>query len=132
MFSAIFDVAAFHKACGVPILDKPTIPSPERIALRRSLISEEVNNELFPAMMENDLPGIADAIGDSIYVLIGTALEYGIPLDMVWNTIQAANMAKVDPVTGLVNRRADGKILKPEGWTPPNIIGVLASVSKEV
>jgi predicted HAD superfamily Cof-like phosphohydrolase len=30
-------------------------------------------------------------------------------------------MAKVDPVTGKVIRRADGKILKPEGWTPPQL-----------
>jgi len=30
-------------------------------------------------------------------------------------------MAKVDPVTGKVKRREDGKILKPEGWTPPDL-----------
>lgn len=126
MYNAVKQVAAFHLACGVPHLDRPAVPSPERIALRRSLINEEVNNELFPAMMENDLVGVADALADSIYVLIGTALEYGIPLGHVWVAVQNANMAKVDPKTGLVNKRADGKVLKPEGWTPPNIAGVLA------
>jgi predicted HAD superfamily Cof-like phosphohydrolase len=31
-------------------------------------------------------------------------------------------MAKVDPETGKVRRReSDGKILKPEGWQPPNM-----------
>jgi predicted HAD superfamily Cof-like phosphohydrolase len=30
-------------------------------------------------------------------------------------------MAKVDPVTRKVKRREDGKILKPEGWTPPDM-----------
>ena len=30
-------------------------------------------------------------------------------------------MAKVDPHTGKVSRREDGKILKPEGWKPPDM-----------
>lgn len=34
-----------------------------------------------------------------------------------WRT----NFAKVDPVTGRVTRREDGKILKPEGWQPPEL-----------
>jgi predicted HAD superfamily Cof-like phosphohydrolase len=77
-------------------------------------------------MAAKSLPDIADAIADSIYVLVGTALEYGIPLDRVWAAVRAANMAKVDPVTGLVRKRADGKILKPDGWQPPDIAGVLS------
>jgi predicted HAD superfamily Cof-like phosphohydrolase len=76
-------------------------------------------------MAAKSLPDIADAIADSIYVLVGTALEYGIPLDRVWNAVQAANMAEVDPVTGLVRKRTDGKILKPDGWLPPDIAGIL-------
>jgi predicted HAD superfamily Cof-like phosphohydrolase len=27
-------------------------------------------------------------------------------------------------------RRADGKVLKPEGWTPPDIVGVLERQAK--
>lgn len=38
---------------------------------------------------------LADAIADSIYVLIGTALEYGLPLCQVWNQVQNSNMAKL-------------------------------------
>jgi predicted HAD superfamily Cof-like phosphohydrolase len=30
-------------------------------------------------------------------------------------------MAKIDPTTGKVLRREDGKILKPEGWQPPSL-----------
>jgi len=131
------DVAAFHNACDVPALTKPAIPPPDRVKLRWNLIDEEVNVELREAMAidgrgyplpitEPHLPSIADAIADSIYVLVGTALEYGIPLARVWDAVQAANMAKVGP-DGKVIRREDGKILKPEGWQPADIAGILNS-----
>ncbi len=91
------------------------------------LIREEVNRELLPAMEANDLPEIADAMADAIYVIVGAAIEYGIPLDRVWAAVQNANMAKVDPITGKVRKRADGKVLKPDGWTAPDIVAVLAA-----
>ena len=50
----------------------------------------------------------------------------GIPLDRVWAAVHRSNMAKVDPATGKVIKRADGKVLKPEGWTPPDIPAALA------
>jgi predicted HAD superfamily Cof-like phosphohydrolase len=31
------------------------------------------------------------------------------------------NFAKIDPVTGKVRKREDGKVLKPEGWEPPQL-----------
>ena len=119
------DVAAFHRACDVPVVAKPTLAQPERMFLRVNLIEEEVNHELVPALYSGNMTDIADALADSIYVIVGTALEYGIPLDKVWEAVQKANMAKVDPVTGKVHKRADGKVLKPEGWTPPDIAAVL-------
>jgi predicted HAD superfamily Cof-like phosphohydrolase len=33
-------------------------------------------------------------------------------------------LAKRQP-DGTVKRRADGKVMKPDGWTPPDIAGVL-------
>lgn len=125
MQKVISDLRDFHVACDVPILNEPTIPPLPRKALRRRLIDEEVNKELIPALDADDLEKIADGIADGIYVLVGTALEYGIPLEYVWAEVQRSNMQKVDPKTGKVCRREDGKILKPEGWTPPDIRGVL-------
>ena len=132
MEKAVQDVVTFHTACDVPVLTSPKIPAKERQTLRWKLITEEVNVELYAAMFVSDfktpsqkLAAIADAIGDSIYVLIGTAVEYGIPLASVWQAIQNANMAKVDPTTGKVTKRADGKVLKPEGWQPPDIEAII-------
>jgi predicted HAD superfamily Cof-like phosphohydrolase len=38
-----------------------------------------------------------------------------------WEEVIRSNMDKVDPETGMVRKRSDGKILKPEGWKPPNL-----------
>jgi len=118
------DVKAFHAACDVPILAQPAVPSEDRVKLRVVLLEEEMR-EFLLASANGDLIQIADALADLIYVAVGTALEYGIPLEHVWDEVQRSNMAKVDPATGKVHKRADGKILKPEGWIGPNIMGVL-------
>jgi len=31
------------------------------------------------------------------------------------------NFAKIDSTTGKVRKRADGKVLKPEGWKAPEL-----------
>ncbi len=121
MRQAIQDVTDFHIACDIPILHVPTFPHSDRVELRVKLIDEEVNKELLPAIERRDMVAVADGIADSIYVLTGMALEFGIPLECVWEAVQAANMAKLDPITGKVRRREDGKVLKPDGWQPPDI-----------
>ena len=147
------DVAKFQKAYDAPCHPSRAIArgcqdlSPERIALRLGLVFEEFT-ELAKAhgvstrTMEDqyegfvritpptlkDVPEIADAIGDCIYVLVGMALEYGIPLDHVWQEIQDSNMKKF-PGGRVLRRESDGKVLKPEGWQPPDIEGALAKVS---
>ena len=118
------DVRAFHEATGVPVLKRPTLPDWTRSDLRASLHSEE-DKELREAIFAQDLEAIAKELADLIYIAAGTALEFGIPLDRVWDEVHRSNMAKVDPVTGRVRYREDGKVLKPEGWTPPDIAKVL-------
>jgi len=123
------DVEDFHKVMGLPVLDKPQFPPQERIDLRVKLIAEEVE-ETLEAIYKRDMVETADGLADIIYVCIGAALEFGIPLNDVWNEVQRSNMAKVDPLTGKVNKREDGKVLKPEGWTPPNIALIISEASK--
>lgn len=126
------DVTAFHKMMGQPVLDTPTVPSNERITLRANLIIEEFEetlkslgvNKYGNIELRPDLAGLADGLTDLIYVLVGCALEFGIPLEDVWKEVQRSNMAKAGP-DGIVRKRADGKVLKPEGWTPPDIETVL-------
>ncbi|KRA97753.1 hypothetical protein ASD83_11705 [Devosia sp. Root685] len=124
MKSLLADVAGFHQVCDLPVLAKPQFV-PERAALRSALLAEECQ-ETVDALARGDMEKIADGLADVIYVAIGTALEFGIPLERVWAEVHRSNMAKVDPVTGKVVKRSDGKVLKPEGWTPPDVLGALA------
>ena len=124
MKTLLDDVAGFHQACDLPVLAKPQFV-PERAALRAALLAEECQ-ETVEALERGDMEKIADGLVDVIYVAIGTALEFGIPLERVWAEVHRSNMAKVDPVTGKVVKRVDGKVLKPEGWTPPDVARAIA------
>jgi predicted HAD superfamily Cof-like phosphohydrolase len=124
MKTLITDVTDFHRACDLPVHTQPRFV-PERAALRSALLAEECQ-ETVEALERGDMEKIADGLADVIYVAVGAALEFGIPLDRVWAEVHRSNMAKVDQATGKVVKRADGKVLKPEGWTPPDVAGVLA------
>lgn len=120
MKTLLYDVRDFHRATDTPVLEFPRVPDADRRVLRDRLLREEFN-EFVEANDRGDVVEVADALADIIYVAVGTALEYGIPLDRVWDEVQRTNMAKIDPTTGRVRRREDGKILKPAGWTAPDI-----------
>lgn len=114
------DVLAFHeKFCPHLIGERPGVPTFGALDLRMSLIQEEFD-ELGNAAAKGDIPGVADACADLIYVVAGMAVTYGIDLRPIWAAVQAANMAKEGG-----GSRSDGKILKPPGWQAPDIEGVL-------
>lgn len=121
---AIRDVTTFNVAMDLQIRAVPTIPDQGEIELCEDLLREEID-ELRDAWDARDLVGISDGITDTIYILIGIAIRFGIPLADVWAEVHGTNIAKVDPATGKVTRRADGKILKPAGWKPPAIALIL-------
>ena len=116
------DVREFHQAFGQRTGEKPEFPDREERILRRKLITEEFN-ELTDAEYANDLVEVADALADIIYIVCGTAVSYGIPLDDVFAEVHRSNMAKL--VNGKVIRREDGKVQKPAEWTPPDIRSIL-------
>jgi len=116
------DVKEFHETFGQRIGEKPEFPDDEERKLRVKLLREEFREYLDGESFEN-LVEVADALADIIYIACGTAVSYGIPLDDVFAEVHRSNMAKL--VDGKVLRREDGKIQKPEGWTPPDIRSVL-------
>lgn len=107
-------VKEFHTAFGHPVADKPQMIDSERQKKRHSWLIEEVN-ELLEA---NTIEDVADAIGDVIYIALGTAVENGIDIEPVFNIIHEANMSKLGP-DGKPIYKEDNKIAKPEGWQPP-------------
>lgn len=111
----------------------------EQLELCQSLIYEEVRKELFPALeafaaaqsLENRVE-VADACIDSIYVILQLMNTLGLPAEALFAEVHRSNMAKRDPKTGEVKRREDGKVLKPDSWTPPNLWEVCKRESDRV
>jgi len=82
------------------------------------LIKEE-GDELSEAVKRMDKIGTLDALIDIMVVTIGTLHSLGVDAEGAWNEVMRTNFAKIDPETGKVNKREDGKVLKPESWEPP-------------
>ena len=125
-------IAYFMKAGKQLVPDTPQVPSPGVQEMRLSLINEEVT-ELQDAYAAGDIPEIVDAGIDLAIVALGAALDAA-PAQAVLLCLKAvlnANEAKVDPKTGELTLREDGKILKPEGWKSPDIAAILRLYSDE-
>lgn len=85
-----------------------------------ALIDEEFL-ELQQGMDNNNNVECLDALIDILVVTIGAIHSLGADAEGAWNEVMRTNMAKIDPLTGKVRKRDDGKVLKPEGWSPPNL-----------
>ena len=107
----------FNQAFDIPQLDSPGLGPDELIELRIKLLTEEVQ-EYAEAARAGDLVEVLDA---------GTIINHGMQniYDDAFNEVHRSNMAKL--VDGKVIRREDGKVLKPEGWQPPNLPQFLPS-----
>lgn len=86
---------------------------------RIRLITEELA-ELAEAIAKDDWVEFADALADLTWVVLGTAVEFDIPFNEVWEEVKRSNFTKIGgkPDSG-------GKIIKPEGYSPPNISAIL-------
>jgi len=128
-------VKEFHKAFGVPSAEKPTEPTRELFDLRTDLMEEELS-EFYAAHYPNragefepDLIEIADAIGDMLYVIYGTADQYGLDADAIFAEVHRSNMSKLDEngkplfhdgITG-----PKGKVRKSAGFQEPKLREVI-------
>ena len=110
----------FNESFEIPKLDVPGLGPNELIALRIKLLTEEVQ-EYAEAARSGDLVEVLDALADIGYILAGTIINHGMLAiyDDAFNEVHRSNMAKL--VNGKVIRREDGKVLKPEGWQPPQL-----------
>jgi len=84
------------------------------------LIAEEFS-ELNSAVTQGDKVEQLDALIDILVVTIGAIHSGGFDAEGAWKEVMSTNFAKIDKETGKVRKREDGKVLKPVGWTPPNL-----------
>ena len=122
-------VGEFNKKFGLPVAGEflPQRIDDQTFLYRYQHLQEELS-ELLKAHRAGDVVGVADALADLVYVALGTAHFYGIPFDEVFIEVQRANMAKERATSETDPRSKRGSkldIVKPEGWKPSDIRGIL-------
>jgi predicted HAD superfamily Cof-like phosphohydrolase len=117
MIDMIASVKEFWEA-GLP--DAIGIPKGQQLAMK--LIEEEYN-ELRQAFNDGSREHIADGIVDLLYVTIGLAVAMRLDLEPLFRAVHEYNMLKArNP-----RKRPDGKLMKPEGVSHPNIGQLLSA-----
>lgn len=104
------DVVKFIEACD----QQKTL---ENSNLYLKLITEEYQELMYAQTREEEL----DACLDLIWVILGYCYMRSFNVEGGWNEVARSNLSKIDPETGKVIKREDGKVLKPEGWAPPKL-----------
>lgn len=119
----------FYAAIGSPLPKTAVQPTLDDLALRYRLIQEEYEEvtealEGLTAVLQTSQPAdITDWIHeltDLLYVTYGAILACGIDANAVFAEVHRANLSKAGGP-----RRADGKLLKPPGWQPADVRGVI-------
>jgi len=80
---------------------------------------EQFKYECWAIVQELDPEDIADAIGDIIYVLLGTAAKLGIDIGLVLDEIATSNESKYNDKGDLV--KIEGKIQKGPNFKAPDL-----------
>lgn len=115
--SVFSDQAIFMEACG----QTTGIYNEQQFNLYKTLIKEEVQ-EFYDS---TDTINTVKELNDIIVVTVGAIASMGINAEEVWNEVTRSNMSKVNPETGKVLRREDGKILKGPNYSPPDFTNLI-------
>ncbi len=116
MSKVFTDVATFMSAAGQSI----NRDNKQQAELYLKLIEEEYEKEFKEARQSNDDVLTIDACFDTIWVIVGYMMSRGWDCERIWDEGALSNLKKIDRATQKVLKREDGKVLKPEGWQPPN------------
>lgn len=116
-------VKEFHTIYQQPIAKKAELPNDDERDLRISLLAEEFA-EYMEAELNHDFVEIADALGDMLYIIYGTCVSYGIPINEIFDEIHRSNLSKLGE-DGSPIFREDGKVLKGPYYFKPDIKGIL-------
>ena len=106
------DQEKFMTAC-----DQSVTGDQDQFDMYIKLIGEEFQ-ELQDA--DNDVDTL-DALIDILVVTVGAIHSMGADAEGAWIEVMRSNFAKIDQASGKVLKREDGKVLKPEGWKPPEL-----------
>jgi predicted HAD superfamily Cof-like phosphohydrolase len=110
MVNVFADQEKFMRACDQTVGE---VNYPQK-QLYIKLIEEEFNELKSAESTVEEL----DALIDILVVTVGAIHSAGFDGVGAWNEVMRSNFAKINPDTGKVNKRSDGKVLKPVGWQP--------------
>lgn len=113
----------FHEVYNAVRQRTPAFADEKTREMRLKILLEEFE-EYKEAEKNNDLVEVADALADIIYIAIGTAVAYGLPMDEIFNEVHRSNMSKLG-ADGKPIYREDGKVLKGPNFTPPDISNII-------
>ena len=125
-------VREFHRVYRCFLQAQPTGGIPEREWLVRARLMQEELDEYREAAAAGDLVGIADALSDLLYVVLGTYLAHGLQdvAEDLFREVHSSNMSKLDS-SGQPLYREDGKVLKSELFRAPDLRSILERGQKE-
>lgn len=117
------DIRQFHEKFDLPPCNDDC---PIDLLQFRSAFMQEELDEFINAMHRDNKADMFDALLDIVYVAMGTAYLLGFPWDEGWKAVQAANMRKVRARSAADSKRGTAyDVVKPEGWTAPDIESLL-------
>jgi predicted HAD superfamily Cof-like phosphohydrolase len=110
------DQEKFMRACDqtVGVYNQP------QYDLYKNLIKEEYA-EFMQAYENKDTLGQLDGLIDILVVTVGALHSMGVDTEGAWKEVMRSNFSKIDKDTGKVRKREDGKVLKPIGYSPPDL-----------
>lgn len=89
--------------------------------IRAGFMVEELR-EVLDALAKADEVELADGLADLLYVVLGTAVQFEIPLQEVFEEVHRSNMSKC----GVDERNPLLKSGKGATYSPPDVAGALA------
>lgn len=142
----------FMRRADQVVLDYPQLPTEDILTLRIRLMVEELlgsttgaldiendtdaaryvnllvankSDELILSMLKGDLVGVADGLADVLYVVIGTAVAYGIDIQEVFDEVHRSNLSKTvwneELQRYTIEKDEFGKGIKPPTYSPAEL-----------
>jgi predicted HAD superfamily Cof-like phosphohydrolase len=113
----------FHTIYKCNISNTPGFPNQNERELRKNLLMEEYK-EYTDAEESNNFVEVCDALADMLYIIYGTAVSYGIPIDEIFQEVHNSNLSKLGE-DGKPIYREDGKVQKGPNFFKPDICKIL-------
>lgn len=128
----IGDQARFMRACGQTVGDKNN----RQCEMYELLLTEEVQERAEAIEFADDVEEF-DADLDILVVHIGRMLSRWHPnmIKAGWHEVMRSNMSKCVPDGNggmIVIKREDGKILKPDSYSPPDLAAIMRGFGYDV